>query len=89
MAKRSGMTPARRPVTPPRCRHSASWLIDNGALEWCYQCGAWRRLRLVSESSNTVRPSTPWVRPTGNGGENPWQTWRTATDAYRKRMGIV
>ncbi len=40
------------------CKHRKSWLLLGGSLEWCHVCGAWRRLRPVSELS--VAADGPW-----------------------------
>lgn len=69
------------------CRHRQSWLLMGGYLEWCYQCGAFRRLERVKDSTNAVGPVTPWCRPTGLDGPNPWERWARQEIAYRKRMG--
>ena len=56
-----------------RCRHYDSWLIPGGnhfLWEWCYRCGAIRRL--VSTSGKVCRPVTQWKRPVGADGANPW-----------------
>ena len=61
-------------VTKPQPRHRHernSWLIAGGAVEWCYQCGAWRHLSPVNGAGNTVMPVTKWQRPSGIGGPNP------------------
>ena len=32
-----------------RCRHERhSWLLAGARIEWCYVCGAWRKLKAVS-----------------------------------------
>lgn len=54
-----------------KCRHRKSWIICGGYAEWCYQCGAWRRLRLVEGETNVSTPAGKWTRPTGPDGPNP------------------
>lgn len=53
----------------PRCRHGKSWLLPHH--EWCYACGAIRRIE-YSNTSNKCWPVTQWTRPQGRDGENPW-----------------
>ena len=57
----------------PRCRHRDSWLIAGGNYEWCYRCGALRRMREIGIAH--VSPMTLWCRPVGPVAENPWQKW--------------
>lgn len=52
-----------------RCRHNRSWLIVGAHAEWCYECGAWRKLRQMPP--NSVAPASRWFKPVGKGGENP------------------
>ena len=56
-----------------KCKHRTTWLIGppglGTMLEWCYACGALRRLREVSPAH--LVPSTYWQRPVGMGGGNP------------------
>ena len=59
-------------ATPTRHRHERnSWVIAGGAVEWCYQCGAWRSLKPVNGRSNVLMAATKWQRPSGVGGPNP------------------
>ena len=59
-------------VATPRHRPERnSWLIAGGAIEWCYQCGAWRSLRPVNDTSNVLTATSKWQRPSGIGGLNP------------------
>lgn len=56
-----------------RCRHERnSWLIGlpNSLFEWCYVCGALRRMR-ASVVANTCTAATGWVKPTGSADKNP------------------
>ena len=53
-----------------RHRHErSSWLICGGWVQWCYQCGAWRNLRHVSD--NIFAANGKWQKPSGIGGPNP------------------
>lgn len=52
------------------CRHRRTWLIAGGYHEWCYECGALRRMEVAPP--NSCYPVTRWTRPTGIGGDNPW-----------------
>lgn len=56
-----------------RCRHNKSWFIANGLIEWCYECGAFRRLSRIEGERNLVYPSGIWIKPVGKGGENPFE----------------
>lgn len=69
-----------------RCRHRDSWLIAGGAYEWCYRCGAFRTLTAASDGSNSVSSSSAWCYPVGPYGENPWDTWKKATEQLKKRL---
>jgi hypothetical protein len=64
------MTTTDTPRTDARCRHKETWLISGGSYEWCYQCGALRKM-MISYPPNSVTPITQWTRPTGNKGTNP------------------
>jgi hypothetical protein len=50
---------------PKRCRHTHVHLYGNsaGQIVWCYWCGALR----IEENNRYV-----WMRPTGDGGRNPY-----------------
>lgn len=56
-----------------RCRHERhSWMLCGvHAWEWCYLCGAIRRLQYMPGTTNTLAPDTGWLMPTGHGGKNP------------------
>ena len=59
-------------AAPTRHRHERnSWMLAGGAVEWCYQCGAWRSLKPVNGRSNVLMAATKWQRPSGIGGPNP------------------
>ena len=64
------MTTTDIPRMDARCRHRESWLIAGGAYEWCYECGALRKM-MISHPPNVVTPITQWTRPTGKKGANP------------------
>jgi len=64
-----------------RCRHGGTWIVEN--IEWCYECGAWRRL--IAIDPVTMHPETPWACPVGQGGKNPWDGWQKRCLAYRRR----
>ena len=67
-----------------RCRHSNhSWLISGGLIEWCYRCGAFRRM--VITNGNTVSPSGAWARPSGPDGENPWDEYAKRDEAFKAK----
>lgn len=59
-----------------RCRHRDSWIVFGGLAEWCYRCGAWRKLKPVKGSAAQLESASTWVRPVGAEGENPWSTWQ-------------
>lgn len=66
------------------CRHRQSWLIAGGVWEWCYCCGAIRRMKHIRE--NAVAPDSTWVKPVGERGENPHEAWMKASSLYKERM---
>lgn len=53
------------------CRHNKSWLIACGMVEWCYECGAFRKMNRIEGELNAVYPLSVWIKPVGKGGENP------------------
>lgn len=57
-------------IQKKRCYHNNnSWLIAGGYWEWCYVCGAIRRMRRLDE--HAVAPATRWQKPTGDRNKNP------------------
>jgi len=66
-----------------KCRHNGTWLIAGGSYEWCYECGAMRTTRETGIAQ--VAPDSPWLRPVGIKGENPWAKWDKARDSFRER----
>jgi hypothetical protein len=64
------------------CKHRQSWIIGNGSYEWCYQCGAFRGLKQQGPRENMLAPCSPWVHPTGIGGENPHDKWIKAKERW-------
>ena len=60
------------------CRHRGSWLLAGGIIEWCYECGAWRKM--TERGMAQVDVASPWCYPSGVGSENPWGEW----DARRR-----
>ena len=58
-----------------RCRHERnSWIIAGGYQEWCFVCGALRRLKPIQDGSFPVmtwEPASRWIRPTGDKNKNP------------------
>jgi hypothetical protein len=71
-----------------RCRHGQSFLMCGARLEWCYECGAWRRLKPVAGSTNAVAPDSAWCRPVGRGGPNPFDQWDRRTTVYLRRASV-
>jgi hypothetical protein len=69
------------------CRHRDSWLIAGGSHEWCYRCGALRQMR--ERGIGEVVPISPWVRPVGPTGTNPFTAWRLRFPAYVRRLAGV
>lgn len=56
-----------------RCRHERnSWLIGapDSMFEWCYVCGAIRRMRKIP-LVNGCTAATGWQRPTHDREKNP------------------
>ena len=64
-----------------RCRHERhSWLIANAEYEWCYVCGAYRRLEM---KSGYLVPISKWVKPSGYKNNNPWEKY--SNDNIKRR----
>ena len=62
-----------------KCRHSKTWLVAGGYIEWCYECGAMRQM-WKSPEGNSVSPligedgkRARWIKPVGTGGPNPYK----------------
>jgi hypothetical protein len=66
------------------CRHNKSWFVQDGRIEWCYECGAFREMTRL-KCSNIITPITPWVKPVGKGGENPFEAWIKRTEVYQNK----
>ena len=62
-----------------QCRHYKSLIL--GQYEWCYQCGAFRRLDVMDHS---LAVDSTWCRPTGVNGQNPWDEWQKNNAAMKK-----
>lgn len=60
----------KKSVELSRCRHYGTWLISGGNYEWCYACGALRRM--WESGIAQVTALTQWARPTGDHEKNPW-----------------
>lgn len=58
------------PIVRP-CRHRHTWLVASGYIEWCYECGAIRKMQRI-HNTNSVCPLGKWAKPTGPKGENPY-----------------
>jgi hypothetical protein len=69
-----------------RCRHRDSWLIGSH-YEWCYRCGALRRMRDTSipGCTSTCEPASSWAVPVGPDGENPFSRWHDRNKAMEAR----
>ena len=75
------------PRRTPRCRHEASWIIGSfPPFEWCYQCGAFRQLQETPGPTNALHAVSPWRRPTGPTGRNPFDRWQARSKVYRQRL---
>lgn len=61
------------------CKHSKTWLIAGGRIEWCYQCGAFRTLNELISGGSVV--CSAWCSPST---DNPWDAWRKRTKAWKK-----
>ena len=59
------------PIVRP-CRHRHTWLLASGLIEWCYECGAVRKMQRIL-NTNSVCPLGRWAKPVGQGGENPYR----------------
>lgn len=65
-----------------KCRHAKTWLLSDGFLEWCYQCGAFRKM---TKYPGGVTPNSLWCRPVGVDGENPFDDWHLKSQLYSRR----
>lgn len=54
-----------------KCKHYSTWIIGYANYEWCYQCGALRRMHPY-KTENAVLNISQWTKPTGVDGKNPW-----------------
>ena len=52
-----------------RCRHERNSWILGGEWEWCYRCGALRRLKPLG--GNACAVDSGWLRPVGAEAANP------------------
>lgn len=55
------------------CKHRKTWIAGAGFIEWCFECGAIRRLKRME--GNKCAPSSRWACPVGKGGANPYEIW--------------
>lgn len=72
-----------------KCKHRTSWILMPNAvstegIEWCYSCGAFRRLKSVFGSS-CLTPNSIWHIPVKER-ENPWFEYDKKNKAYLKRV---
>ena len=66
-----------------KCRHRKSWIVCGGYIEWCYECGALRKMKHIKD--NQFAPNSYWANPTG-GDENPFdKTWGRNYDKRKKK----
>ena len=68
-----------------RCRHTGTWFLAGGRVEWCWQCGALRALHIVGE--NACEPKGRWTKPRGKDGENPWDYYKRDLPARAAHQG--
>jgi hypothetical protein len=52
-----------KPKAKKHDHRQSLWIIANGDILWCYQCGAWR----LNEHGRQYK----WHRTSGIGGPNP------------------
>lgn len=64
-----------------RCRHNRYWIINGGYGLWCYECGAYRAMTVIKNGTTSV-PRSGWIKPTGMGGENPWEGFKKSCTRY-------
>lgn len=76
-----------------KCKHRKTWLLMDGRLEWCYQCGAHRPMGKIL--GNIVTPCGAWRVPTGPGGKNPFdasvkgdKTWEKIRETKMRKAGV-
>lgn len=75
---------------PKKHDHRGSiWIISNGRLLWCYQCGAWGYNVSAEERKLMLGTIPAWYRPTGLGGPNPavggWRRVRGRAEQSKER----
>ena len=64
------------------CKHRKSWVLGSSWL-WCYECGAIMLCDKVPGTSNSIAHAwTRWAKPTGSGGENPY-------DKVKRKDGVT
>ena len=68
-----------------RHRHeNTSWLIANGNYQWCYQCGAIRKMKQM-EKTNNIYSVSDWCKPQK---ENPYEKWKKSFKKYDPRKHL-
>lgn len=60
-----------------KCRHSATWLLAGGSVQWCSKCGAYRNLRYTAPTK-TFQSQGPWVIP----GKDPWTEFKKQREKF-------
>jgi hypothetical protein len=67
-----------------RCRHSASWLmtVSGVGFEWCWGCGALRKLREGTAGYGVI---SDWAYP--GRGKNPWAKFADSIVRRERREG--
>lgn len=71
-----------------RCRHRNSWLLAGGLIEWCYECGAFRKMRRTNDLT-ILAVGSCWAYPVGRGNPNPWNVWQHHREVWEKRMATI
>lgn len=60
-----------------RCRHARSWIMAGGNIEWCWQCGAIRKLSMAFDPEGSMLvPVSVWQSPIKDSSENPFEKWQ-------------
>lgn len=58
-------------------RHDrTSWIINGGAIEWCYVCGAFRHMKITRSGCCPFKTGVykGWRKPSGDKDVNPWKS---------------
>lgn len=64
------------------CRHTMSWIMGYGHIEWCPECGSVRVIRVTGPercAANSI-----WCRPKPGGAD--YSAWHKASERFNAKM---